>query len=84
MLAEVHYWRDMARVLEAIATELKQPFVELIVQILSCADLTPDVTNFQQQRSRVTKGVKEAKWNHKYMKILEKPVTAIESALDLK
>lgn len=35
MLAEIHYWRDIARVLEAINAELKQSFVEVIVQLLA-------------------------------------------------
>ena len=30
------------------------------------------------------KGLKEAKWNNKYMKIIEKPVKTIEQAKDLK
>ena len=30
------------------------------------------------------KGVKEAKWNYKYMKVLEKPVSTIEKAEDLR
>ena len=38
MLSEIHYWRDMARVLEASFTELKMPFVEFTVQILLCAE----------------------------------------------
>ncbi len=37
MIGEVHYWRDMARVLEAITDELRQPFVEVVVQILQAA-----------------------------------------------
>jgi len=32
----------------------------------------------------VIKGSKEAKWNNKYMKIIEKPVQQIEQAKDLK
>lgn len=36
MLAEIHYWRDMARVLEAINSELKQGFVETVIQIVAC------------------------------------------------
>jgi len=32
------------------------------------------VEQFQKEKSRVIKGTKEAKWNHKYMKIIEKPV----------
>ena len=35
MLAEIFYWRDMARVHEAISVELKQSFVELVVQVLA-------------------------------------------------
>jgi len=31
MLAEVFYWRDMSRVLEAINNELKANFVELVI-----------------------------------------------------
>ena len=36
MLSEIHYWRDMARVLEACNAELKMPFVEFTVQVLLC------------------------------------------------
>ena len=28
MLSEIHYWRDMARILEACCAEVKLPFVE--------------------------------------------------------
>jgi hypothetical protein len=31
MIGEIHYWRDLSRVLEAIMEELRQPFVEVIV-----------------------------------------------------
>ena len=31
MIGEVHYWRDMARLLEAIVKELREPFVEVVV-----------------------------------------------------
>ena len=91
MIGEVHYWRDITRVLEAINLELKQPFVEIVIQVLSAAPdnqdnkaLLADVKQFQKEKSRVLKGVKEAKWNHKYMKIIEKPVKDIQQAKDLK
>ena len=29
MVGEVHYWRDMARILEAINAEVKQNYVEI-------------------------------------------------------
>jgi hypothetical protein len=38
MLSEIHYWRDMSRVLEASHTELKMPFVEFTVQVLLCSE----------------------------------------------
>jgi hypothetical protein len=31
MIGEVHYWRDMARILEAINGEVKQAYVEVSV-----------------------------------------------------
>lgn len=34
ILGEVHYWRDLARLLDAINKELKQSFVETSMQIL--------------------------------------------------
>lgn len=34
ILGEVHYWRDLARVLNAINKELKHSFVETSLQIL--------------------------------------------------
>jgi hypothetical protein len=31
MIGEIHYWRDLSRILEAINTEVKQPYVEVTV-----------------------------------------------------
>lgn len=31
MIGEIHYWRDLARILEAINTEVKQSYVEVSV-----------------------------------------------------
>ena len=30
MTGEVHYWRDLARLLDAIVKELRSPFVEVV------------------------------------------------------
>ena len=35
MIDEVHYWRDMSRILEAIHQEIKQNYVEIAVQVLA-------------------------------------------------
>ena len=86
MIGEVHYWRDLSRVLDGISAELKQPQVELTVQTLLQKDekvLTNDVTAFTKLKSRVMKGAKEARWNNKYMKVIEKPVKQIEMSDDL-
>jgi len=32
------------------------------------------VETFTKEKSRVMKGCKEARWNNKYMKVIEKPV----------
>lgn len=34
MIGEVHYWRDLSRILDGISAELKQPQVEMTIQIL--------------------------------------------------
>jgi hypothetical protein len=35
MSGEIHYWRDLARILDDINNEIKQSFVEITVQVLS-------------------------------------------------
>jgi hypothetical protein len=91
MIGEIYYWRDMSRVLEAVTEELRQPFVEIVIQILQAAAeshsdkvLALDVALFLKEKARVIKGMKEAKWNNKYMKIIEKPVKTIEGAKQLR
>lgn len=46
MLSEVHYWRDMARILGAISGELKLPHVEVVIQILTATSDTK-LSNFE-------------------------------------
>ena len=88
MIGEIHYWRDLSRLLEAIVVELREPFVEVVVQILAQVDdddaVVSDVKVFYAEKDKVLRGNKEAMWNHKYMKIIEKPVSAIERSEDLK
>jgi hypothetical protein len=91
MIGEVYYWRDMARVLEAVTEEIRQPFVEIVVQILQASSesrndkvTAEEVSCFLKEKARVVKGLKESKWNYKYMKIIEKPVKTIEGAKTLK
>lgn len=35
MIGEIHYWRDLSRILDAINAEVKQSYVEITVQVLS-------------------------------------------------
>jgi hypothetical protein len=42
-----------------------------------------EITSFTKNKSRVMKGAKEARWNNKYMKIIENPVKQIELATNL-
>ena len=59
--------------------------MEVVVQILQAAvdaekdkSLESDLSKFLNEKSRAVKGLKEAKWNNKYMKIIENPVKTIE------
>ena len=78
MIGEVHYWRDLSRVLDAVAAEMQLPYVETVVQIMAQVEkdeaIMQDVKNFYGEKDRVMRGKKEAAWNHKYMRIIEKPV----------
>lgn len=55
--------------------------MEITIQVLSYCNKKMDepifksVEAFMKQKSRVIQGTKEAKWNHKYMKVIEKPVS---------
>jgi hypothetical protein len=31
MTGEIHYWRDMSRILDSISEEVKQPYVEVTI-----------------------------------------------------
>jgi len=67
----------MARILDAASKETQQSYVEVVVQVM-CASEERKMKlaeQFQKERGRVTKGSKEAKWNQKYMKVIEKPVS---------
>ena len=39
MIGEVHYWRDLSRILDAISNEVKQSYVEICVQVLSLSSI---------------------------------------------
>ncbi len=53
MLGEVHYWRDMNRILDAIHNEVKQSYVEVCVQIRSTHGKDEVVEKFTKEKSRV-------------------------------
>ena len=42
MTGEVYYWRDMFRILDALCKEVKQPFVEIALQILNERETSDD------------------------------------------
>jgi hypothetical protein len=45
--------------------------------------LKAEVTAFTKNKSRVLIGAKEARWNNKYMKIIENPIKQIEQSSSL-
>lgn len=87
MIGEIHYWRDMSHILDGINCEIKQSYVEVTLQTLAYSNeqtIKDSVLVFTREKSRVMKGAKEARWNNKYMKVIEKPVQQIEKATELK
>jgi len=81
LTAEIFYWRDITRVLDAVIRELKQPFVEMTVQVLVLVEqpsTIKKVTSFQTLKDRVVKGGKEARWNNKQVKTLLPLVSAVQ------
>lgn len=89
MIGEVHYWRDMSRILEAINQEVKQNYVEIAVQVLAQLSdkdnsVQTSLEKFAREKGRVVQGAKESRWNNKYMKVIEKPVSDIEKATQLR
>lgn len=76
MKGEINYWYEMATILLAAGRECKMPFVESVLQILQEA-YPKDTAEFRRQRERIWAGMKEAKWNRKYMSTIDKPVDVI-------
>lgn len=67
--------------LDAVIRELKQPFVEMTVQVLVLVEqpsTIKKVTTFQTLKDRVVKGGKEARWNNKQVKTLLPLVSAVQ------
>ena len=77
----------MSRILDGINEEVKQPYVEISMQALSeqkDKSIKETLEKFSREKNRVVKGTKEAKWNNKYMKIIEKPVIQVEKATNFR
>ena len=49
--------------------------MEICVQVRSTHGKDEAVERFTKEKSRIIQGTKEGKWNNKYMKIIEKPVS---------
>lgn len=76
MKGEIQYWYEMANILDSAGRECKSVFVESTLQILQ--EVYPkDTTKFRKLREKVWAGMKEAKWNRKYMATIDKPVDVI-------
>ena len=76
MKGEINYWYEMANILDAAGWECRSPFVESVLQILQEA-YTQETMQFRTLREKVWAGMKEAKWNKKYMSTIEKPVDVL-------
>ena len=72
----------MARILEALDMELQAPYVFKIVNIIRNGASTSEaeiLKSYEGEIRKVGRGLKEASWNYKYMKILEASALKIEN-----
>ena len=72
----------MARILEALDLELQAPWVFKIMNILRSEPSKQEseiLKDYELEIRKVGKGLKEASWNFKYMKILEGSAIKIEN-----
>lgn len=68
---------------------MRQDFVEITIQLFAGVSgrqhtYKECIEKFVRQKNRVVKGAKEAKWNFKYLKVIEMPVTQITAAKKLR
>lgn len=74
MKGEIQYWNEMANLLDAADKEAKSSFVESALQILQEHHAT-EAKEFRNYIEQISAGMKEAKWNKKYMNSIDKPIT---------
>lgn len=68
---EIHYWRDVSKILQELRSEVKQNFVEVTLQVLinSQSDMVQEsIEYFGQLKSKILKNASEAKHNNNIMK----------------
>lgn len=82
MLGEIHYWKEMLLGLIEAKREINDQVENYTENILETLRDSPEakapMLDYLDQIDIVYKGLKEAKWNEKYMTIIENPVTKIE------
>lgn len=74
MKGEIQYWNEMSNLLDAADKESKSPFVETTLQILQ-EHHAAEAKTFRCYMEQISAGMKEAKWNKKYMNSIDKPIT---------
>ena len=76
MKGEIQYWNELANLLDAADKETKAPFVESTLQILQ--EHHPiEAKTFRDFTEQIVAGMKEAKWNKKYMNSIDKPINIL-------
>eukprot|EP00731_Ephydatia_muelleri_P035324 Em0114g8a len=70
-LAEIDFWKERYSLLSTLYEQLKQPVVQATLAILKVASV-PTFSNFEYQRSELTKYYSEAKDNVKFLGTLER------------
>ena len=82
-MAEIHYWRDVSSILDAMQLELNHPSVSQLTAKMtgwSCGDCIKEFENYKQQ---VLSGALEAKTNYDFLKEIELPFVTLTTPAGL-
>ena len=83
MLNEIYYWKQMLYDLldakEDINSHIESVTEHILDELKDVPEAQPAIKQYLDEIDRVQKGLKECKWNEKYLKVVENPVQKIQN-----
>ena len=81
VLSEITYWKEMSHDLQCAKREMNdhiESSVNAVLEALKDSDAArDDILRYLDQIDRIYRGLKEAKWNDKYLSVIEEPVAKV-------